>query len=149
MSVEDQIVLSVKNLCTSFFLREGEVKAVDGVSFSIRKGEVLAIVGESGSGKTVTALSILRLITWPPGKIIGGSVILDGENMLELPSAQMRNVRGSGVAMILQEPMSSLNPSMTVGAQIMEAVKINQGLRGDEAKKKSLEMLDIVRIPSP
>lgn len=144
-----QSILSVKDLSTSFFLRDGEVKAVDGISFHINKGEVLALVGESGSGKTVTALSILRLIVWPPGKTISGSVVLDGQNLFELPMSEMRNVRGSGIAMILQEPMSSLNPSMTIGAQIMEAVEINQGLKGQEAKQKAIEMLNVVRIPSP
>lgn len=145
----NQPILSVKNLCTSFFLREGEVKAVNEVSFSIKKGEVLALVGESGSGKTVTALSILRLVVWPPGKVTAGDVTLDGEEIFKLPLKEMRNVRGKGIAMILQEPMSSLNPSQTIGAQIQEAVEINQGLKGEEAKKKALEMLDIVRIPSP
>ena len=144
-----RVILSVKNLSTSFFLRDGEVKAVDGVSFSIKKGEVLALVGESGSGKTVTALSILRLVTWPPGKIISGDVNLDGQDVFSLSKREMRRIRGSGIAMILQEPMSSLNPSITIGAQIMEAVKINQGLKGEEAKKKAIEMLDVVRIPSP
>lgn len=149
MDNTNQPILSVKDLSTSFFLRDGEVKAVDGVSFRMNKGEVLALVGESGSGKTVTALSILRLIAWPPGKIKSGSVELDGQSLLDLSSNDMRKVRGSGIAMILQEPMSSLNPSMTIGAQIMEAVEINQGLKGDGAKKKAIEMLEMVRIPSP
>jgi len=145
----NRVILSVKNLSTSFFLRDGEVKAVDGVSFRINKGEVLALVGESGSGKTVTALSILHLIRWPPGKIISGEVILDGQDVSSLPKNELRKIRGSGIAMILQEPMSSLNPSMTIGAQIMEAVEISQGLRGEAAKKKAIEMLNVVRIPSP
>lgn len=144
-----EIILSVKNLSTSFFLREGEVKAVDGVSFSVRKGEILAIVGESGSGKTVTALSALRLIPWPPGKIKSGEVLLDGQNIFDLPMKQMRQIRGRGIAMILQEPMSSLNPSQTIGQQIQEAIEINQGLRGKAAKDKAIEMLKLVRIPSP
>ncbi len=142
-------VLSVNNLSTSFFLREGEVKAVDGVSFDIKKGEVLAILGESGSGKTVTALSLLRLISWPPGKIVSGNVNLDGEDIFALPMRKMKSVRGRGIAMILQEPMCSLNPSQTIGFQIMEAVRINQGLVGSAAKQKAIEMLNIVRIPSP
>jgi len=144
-----QPILSVKNLGTSFFLREGEVKAVDGVSFSLNKGEVLALVGESGSGKTVTALSILRLIAWPPGKIISGDVVLDGVDVFKLPMKEMRNVRGKGIAMILQEPMSSLNPSQTIGRQIQEAVEINQGLTGEAAKKAAIDMLGVVRIPAP
>ncbi|MDX9871229.1 MAG: ABC transporter ATP-binding protein [Clostridia bacterium] len=144
-----ETVLEVKNLSTSFFLREGEVKAVDDVSFHINKGEVLAILGESGSGKTVTALSLLRLISWPPGKIKAGSVNLNGQEILNLPLSKMRKLRGRGIAMILQEPMSSLNPSQTIGSQIMEAVQINQGLFGEEAQKKAVDMLNIVRIPSP
>lgn len=149
MEGTSQPILSVKNLCTSFFLREGEVKAVNDVTFHIKKGEVMALVGESGSGKTVTALSMLRLVAWPPGKVIAGDVTLDGKEIMKLPMKEMRNIRGKGIAMILQEPMSSLNPSQTIGAQIQEAVEINQGLKGEEAKKKAIEMLDIVRIPSP
>lgn len=149
MEGSNQQILKVKNLSTSFYLREGEIKAVDNVSFSINKGEVMALVGESGSGKTVTALSILRLIVWPPGKIKSGEAILDGQDIFQVPMSQMRHIRGKGIAMILQEPMSSLNPSQTVGAQIKEAVEINQGLKGEEAKKKAVEMLNTVRIPSP
>lgn len=149
MEGTEQTILSVENLCTSFFLREGEVKAVNDVSFKINKGEVLALVGESGSGKTVTALSILRLVAWPPGKVIGGKVILDGKDISDLSMREMRKIRGKGIAMILQEPMSSLNPSQTIGAQIQEAVEINQGLKGEEAKNKAIEMLNVVRIPSP
>ena len=146
---KDQVILSVKDLSTSFFLREGEVKAVDGVSFSMKKGECLALVGESGSGKTVTALSMLRLVVWPPGKIKSGEVILDGQNVFDLPMKDMRNIRGKGIAMILQEPMSSLNPSQTIGRQIQEAIEINQGIKGEEAKKAAIDMLNVVRIPSP
>lgn len=142
-------IFSVKNLCTSFYLREGEVKAVDGVSFSVNKGEVIALVGESGSGKTVTALSILKLVAWPPGKVKSGEVILDGEKISDYSIKQMKNIRGKGIAMILQEPMSSLNPSQTIGHQIKEALVINQGLKGEAAKKKAVEMLNTVRIPSP
>ena len=142
-------ILKVEGLSTSFFLREGEVKAVDNVSFSIKKGEVLALVGESGSGKTVACLSMLQLIRWPPGKIKSGKVILDGEDLLELSPKEMTNVRGRGIAMILQEPMSSLNPSQTIGRQIQEALEITQGLRGEEAKRQAIEMLKLVRIPSP
>lgn len=149
MNDAEKVVLSVKDLSTTFYLREGKVKAVDGVSFSVRKGEVLAIVGESGSGKTVTALSILRLIGWPPGKIDSGSVTLDGQNIFDIPMSNMRSVRGSGISMILQEPMSSLNPSQTIGQQIQEAIEINQKIHGKEAKNKAIEMLNLVRIPSP
>lgn len=149
MEGSNQPILTVNNLSTSFFLREGEVKAVDGVTFHMNKGEVLALVGESGSGKTVTALSLLRLVAWPPGKIVSGDVTLDGQDIFALPMKEMRNIRGKGIAMILQEPMSSLNPSQTVGSQIQEAIEINQGLKGEEAKKKAIEMLNVVRIPSP
>ena len=144
-----QEILKVKDLSTSFFLREGEIKAVDDVSFSVKKGEVLALVGESGSGKTVACFSLLRLIRWPPGKIVSGEVVLDGRNLFDVPQREMRKIRGSGIAMILQEPMSSLNPSQTIGRQIQEAVEINQGLHGEAAKKKAIEMLSVVRIPSP
>lgn len=142
-------ILKVEGLSTSFFLREGEVKAVDDVSFSIKKGEVLALVGESGSGKTVACYSMLRLIRWPPGKIKAGKVILDGQNLFDLPAGEMKEIRGKGIAMILQEPMSSLNPSQTIGHQIQEAIEINQGIKGAEAKKKAIEMLGVVRIPAP
>lgn len=142
-------ILKVENLSTSFFLREGEIKAVDDVSFTVKKGEVLALVGESGSGKTVTCLSLLRLIRWPPGKIKSGKVTLDGQSLFDLPMKEMKSIRGKGIAMILQEPMSSLNPSQTIGRQIQEAIEINQHLHGEEAKKKAIEMLSLVRIPSP
>ncbi len=144
-----QDILKVNGLSTSFLLREGEIKAVDNVSFSLKKGEVLALVGESGSGKTVACLSLLRLIRWPPGKIKSGEVILDGQNLFDIPLKDMHKIRGLGIAMILQEPMSSLNPSIIIGRQIQEAVELNQGLSGEEAKKKAIEMLELVRIPSP
>ncbi|QNB48053.1 ATP-binding cassette domain-containing protein [Thermanaerosceptrum fracticalcis] len=149
-AAEDKnIILKVQNLSTHFFTREGEVKAVDGVTFRVEKGETLAIVGESGSGKTVTALSMLRLLKSPPGKIISGEVLLNGKDILKMKNHELQKVRGSGIAMVLQEPMSSLNPSHTIGQQIMEAVEINQGLKGEVARKKALEMLELVRIPAP
>lgn len=143
------LVLQVRGLTTHFFTRDGEVKAVDDVSFRVKKGEILAIVGESGSGKTVTALSMLKLIKSPPGRILSGSVYLNGKDILKMPDSEIRKIRGSGIAMILQEPMSSLNPSQTIGEQIMEAVQINQLLKGNAAKEKAIEMLNLVRIPAP
>lgn len=146
---KSETLLQVDKLSTSFYLREGEAKALDNVSFSIKKGEVMALVGESGSGKTVAALSILKLVAWPPGKIKSGSVYLNGNKISDYSVKEMQKIRGKGISMILQEPMSSLNPSMKIGDQIKEAIIINQGLKGDEAKKKAIEMLNVVRIPSP
>lgn len=142
-------ILRVKDLSTSFFLRDGEVKALQGMTFSMNKGEILALVGESGSGKSVAALSILKLIAWPPGKIVSGEVYLDDERISDYSIKQIKQVRGKGIAMILQEPMSSLNPSQKIGDQIKEALMINQGLSSGEASKQAVEMLEMVRIPSP
>ncbi len=143
------VVLSVKNLTTHFFTREGEVHAVDGVNFRVEKGETLAILGESGSGKSVAAFSLLKLVKTPPGKILAGEVFLEGKDVLKMSAGELRKVRGSGIALILQEPMSSLNPSISIGKQITEAIEINQGLGPEEAKQKAIEMLKLVRIPSP
>ncbi|MDN5313137.1 MAG: peptide/nickel transport system ATP-binding protein [Thermoanaerobacteraceae bacterium] len=145
---ERDTVLSVKNLVTHFFIREGEVHAVDGVNLHVEKGETLAIVGESGCGKSVTALSMLRLIASPPGKVLSGNVIFQGQDLLHMKQSHLRKIRGKGIALILQEPMSSLNPSWTIGRQIMEAIELNQGVKGKEAKDKAIEMLKLVRIPA-
>lgn len=142
------IVLSVHNLATHFFIKGKISKVLDGVDFYLEKGETLALMGESGSGKTVSALSILKLIT-PPGKIVSGEVIFNGKDILKMNQSQIRKIRGKGIALISQEPMSSLNPSMTIGRQIMEAIEINQGFKGKEARNKVLEILQLVRIPSP
>ncbi|GLO67757.1 ABC transporter ATP-binding protein [Oceanobacillus kimchii] len=141
-------ILEINELQTSFFTKDLEVKAVDGVSFSIPKGKVLGVVGESGSGKSITSLSILRLIE-EPGRIKGGEIKFKGENLLDKSEAQMRKIRGNEISMIFQEPMTSLNPTFTVGQQIGEAYKIHQGLNKKEAKKRSIEMLKLVGIPSP
>lgn len=141
-------ILEIKELQTSFFTKELEVKAVDGVSFTIPKGKILGVVGESGSGKSITALSILRLIE-DPGKIVGGEIRFKGENILNKSEAEMRNIRGNEISMIFQEPMTSLNPTFTVGQQIGEAYKIHQGLNKKQATEKSIEMLKLVGIPSP
>jgi len=142
-------ILEVEGLQTYFFTRAGVVKAVDDVSFYLNKGETLGIVGESGCGKSITALSITRLVPDPPGKIIGGSVILDGRNLLGLSEAEMRKVRGNEISMIFQEPMTSLNPVLTIGQQIGEALILHQGMNKAEALARSIEMLALVRIPEP
>ncbi|MFD1336474.1 ABC transporter ATP-binding protein [Oceanobacillus iheyensis] len=141
-------ILEINELQTSFFTKDLEVKAVDGVSFSIPRGKVLGVVGESGSGKSITSLSILRLIE-EPGKIKGGEIKFKGENLLNKSESQMRKIRGNEISMIFQEPMTSLNPTFTVGQQIGEAYKIHQGLNKKEAKQRSIEMLKLVGIPSP
>jgi peptide/nickel transport system ATP-binding protein len=142
-------ILEVEGLRTYFFTRAGVVKAVDDVSFCLNKRETLGIVGESGCGKSITALSITRLVPDPPGKIISGSVKLDGRNLLDLSEAEMRNVRGNEVSMIFQEPMTSLNPVLTIGYQISEALILHQGMTKAQAMTRSIEMLQLVRIPEP
>ncbi|MCK4597612.1 ABC transporter ATP-binding protein, partial [bacterium] len=142
-------LLEVKDLKTYFFLDEGVAKAVDGVSFHVNKGETLGLVGESGCGKSVSALSIMRLIPDPPGKIVGGQIILGGKNVLELEDKQVRDIRGNEVSMIFQEPMTSLNPVFTCGSQIEEAVILHQKVSKKEARQKAIEMLGLVGIPAP
>ncbi len=142
-------VLEVEGLSTVFFTRQGLVRAVDGVSFTVDRGEVLAIVGESGCGKSITALSLMRLVPQPPGRIAGGTVRLEGRDLLALDEEAMRGVRGNAISMIFQEPMTSLNPVMTVGDQIAETLTIHQGLSGRAAFDRAVEMLQLVRIPEP
>ncbi|MFB9266308.1 ABC transporter ATP-binding protein [Bradyrhizobium erythrophlei] len=142
-------VLDVKNLQTVFFTNSGLFRAVDDVSFSLRRGETLAIVGESGCGKSVTALSIMRLVPDPPGRIVGGSVTLEGTDLLALDEAKMRGIRGNRISMIFQEPMTSLNPVMRIGDQIIEAVRLHQKVSHKDAWKQAVEMLRLVRIPEP
>ncbi|WP_017729651.1 ABC transporter ATP-binding protein [Halalkalibacterium ligniniphilum] len=144
----NETLLEVRDLRTSFFTDALEVKAVDGVTFSVPKGKTLGIVGESGSGKSITSLSILRLIQ-EPGKIIGGEMIFKGENLVDKSEAKMRKIRGNEISMIFQEPMTSLNPTYTVGQQISESFKIHEGLGKKEALNRSIEMLKLVGIPSP
>src|SRR5690625_2462137 len=141
-------VLEINELRTSFFTKDLEVKAVDGVTYALPKGKTLGVVGESGSGKSITALSILQLLE-EPGEIVGGEIKFKGENLLEKTEAQMRKVRGNEISMIFQEPMTSLNPTFTVGQQINEAYKVHQGLGKKEARQRSIEMLKLVGIPSP
>jgi len=142
-------VLSVVGLRTYFFTRVGIIKAVDDLSFTLRPRETLAIVGESGCGKSITALSVLRLIPDPPGRIVSGSIELDGRDLTQLDEAQMRAVRGNDISMIFQEPMTSLNPVLTIGAQISETVELHQDLSKSAAWEKAVEMLRRVRIPEP
>jgi oligopeptide/dipeptide ABC transporter ATP-binding protein len=140
-------LLQVDDLKTHFFTRHGVTKAVDGVSFTLHAGETLALVGESGSGKSVTCLSLVRLVPEPAGRIVGGRVLLDGEDLLAKTPAEMRRVRGKQIAMVLQDPMTSLNPGLTIGTQIGEVVRRHQGLRGGALRARVLEALSRLRIP--
>ncbi|HEV8108909.1 MAG TPA: ABC transporter ATP-binding protein [Burkholderiales bacterium] len=142
-------MLVAENLQTRFYTRAGVVKAVDGVSFALGRGETLAIVGESGCGKSVTALSLMRLVTDPPGRIVGGSVRLEGTELLALDEAAMRRVRGKLISMIFQEPMTSLNPVMTIGRQIGESLVLHEGLSRRAALGRAIELLQLVGIPEP
>jgi peptide/nickel transport system ATP-binding protein len=145
----DETVLDVRNLQTVFFTNSGLFRAVDDVSFSVRRGETLAIVGESGCGKSVSALSIMRLVPDPPGRIVGGSVNLEGVDLLKLSDAEMRGIRGNRMSMIFQEPMTSLNPVMRIGDQITEVVQLHQTMSNKQAWAKAVDMLRLVRIPEP
>src|SRR6185437_7159315 len=142
-------VLDVAGLRTELSVGHGVIKAVDGMSFALERGETLAIVGESGCGKSMTALSLMRLVPEPPGKIVGGSVKLDGRDLLQVDEAAMRAVRGNDISMIFQEPMTSLNPVLTIGSQISEAVRLHQDLSRSAALDKAVDMLRLVRIPEP
>jgi len=139
-------LLEIRELKTHFFTRDGVVRAVDGVSCRLDPGETLAVVGESGCGKSVTALSILRLIASPPGRIVGGEVLFNGRNLLELPDAEMRRIRGNEISMIFQEPMTSLNPVLTIGRQIAETLVLHQGMDRKHAAERAVEMLQLVKI---
>src|SRR3954469_14076298 len=143
---EAHVILEVENLQTHFFTRDGVVRAVDGLSYHLAKGETLGVVGESGCGKSITALSILRLVP-APGRIVGVATRYEGRDLLELSEAEMRELRGNRISMIFQEPMTSLNPVLTIGRQIAETVKLHQGLSGDAAKERAVEMLGLVHIP--
>ncbi len=142
-------VLEVSGLSTVFHTRTGLVRAVQDVSFSVEAGQTLAVVGESGCGKTIMALSLMRLIPTPPGEITGGTVRLAGTDLLALDEASMRRMRGSEIAMIFQEPMTALNPLMTVGRQIAEMVSLHDNVSGRTARTRAVEMLHQVKIPEP
>jgi oligopeptide/dipeptide ABC transporter ATP-binding protein len=145
---ESSPLLVVEDLRTYFFTRRGVVKAVDGVSFRLHAGETLALVGESGSGKSVTCLSLVRMVPEPAGRIVGGRVVFEGEDLLRKSAAEMRWVRGKQIAMVLQDPMTSLNPALTIGTQVAEVVRLHQGLRGLALRERILEALRRLRIPA-
>lgn len=148
-AASEEVVLDVKDLQTHFTTRWGVVKAVDGVTYHVKRGETLGIVGESGSGKSVTALSLMRLVPSPPGKIVGGEVVLGGRNLLELSESQMTLVRGGEISIILQDPMQALNPVFSIENQVGEAIKIHQKLKGQALWDKVVDSLRKVRIPAP
>ncbi|MBX6369975.1 MAG: ABC transporter ATP-binding protein [Rhodospirillales bacterium] len=142
-------LLEIEDLRTHFFTRDGVVRAVDGVSLHVDEGETLAIVGESGCGKSITSLSILRLVPSPPGRIVSGSIRFAGRDLLALSEAEMRKIRGNEISMIFQEPMTSLNPVLTIGRQIGETLRLHQGLDRKAALARAVEMLRLVHIPEP
>ncbi len=144
-----EAILRVKNLCVDFHLDNRIIPAVDGVSFSLAKGETLGLVGESGCGKSVTALTIMRLLQMPPAKIRNGEIYFKGQNLLNMTDEEMRQIRGKNIAMIFQEPMTSLNPVFTIGRQISEVLIQHQNMPKKDALEKSIEMLKLVRIPEP
>ena len=142
-------LLQVEGLCSSFFTRRGVAKAVDGVTFHVNEGETFGIVGESGSGKSVTGLSIMRLLPEPAGRIVAGKIILDGVNLLELSDKEMRGYRGKVISMILQDPMTSLNPVFTVGDQIAEVIRLHQNIPKEKVRDEVISALRLLNIPAP
>ncbi len=142
-------LLEVKNLETQFFTVDGVVKAVDGVSFDVEEGEILGIVGESGCGKSVSALSVMRLVADPPGKIVGGEVIFEGEDLLSIDDSEMRHIRGNRISMVFQEPMTSLNPVLTIGRQLTETLELHLRMSRSQARERASELLATVGIPDP
>jgi oligopeptide transport system ATP-binding protein len=140
-------LLEVRNLKTQFFTQDGVVHAVNGISYTVDAGETVAIVGESGSGKSVGVMSLIRLIPQPPGKIVDGEVLFDGQDLLKLSEDQLREVRGNRIAMIFQDPMTSLNPVLTVGRQITEALELHLNMNREQSRKRAIELLELVGIP--
>src|SRR5512140_1922812 len=141
-------LLEVKDLRTYFYTQEGTVKSVDGVSYTVEEGETLGLVGESGCGKSVSALSILRLIPQPPGKIVSGEILFQGRDILKLDEDEIRKVRGNRIAMVFQEPMTSLNPVLTIGRQLTEALELHLKMDRSAANKRAAELLEMVGIPA-
>ncbi|GIS94269.1 MAG: ABC transporter ATP-binding protein [Chloroflexota bacterium] len=146
--IDTEVVLSVEDLRTHFTTRWGTVKAVDGISFDLRKGETLGIVGESGCGKSVTMLSLMRLIPVPPGQIVSGKIVLDGEDIVPISEQEMAEIRGSKIALIIQDPMTSLNPVFSIGNQVEEAIEIHQDIPKQSIMDRALEVLRKVNIPA-
>src|SRR5947207_4418126 len=141
-------LIEVRNLKVQFKTQDGVVNAVNDVTFHLERGETLGIVGESGSGKSVTAMSLMRLIPNPPGKIVSGTITFDGENLLDYSEEEMRHIRGNRIAMIFQDPMTSLNPVLTIGRQITESLELHMKLTGREAETRAIELLNMVGMPS-
>ena len=139
-------LLEISNLTTHFFTQDGVVKAVDGIDYDLEEGEVLGVVGESGCGKSVHALSIMRLVPSPPGRTIAGEVVFEGEDLLKMDDAEMRNIRGNRIAMVFQEPMTSLNPVLTIGRQLTETLELHQKMNKQQAKSRAAELLQTVGI---
>jgi oligopeptide transport system ATP-binding protein len=139
-------VLEVKDLQTHFFTRDGVVKAVDGITYHVDEGEVVGIVGESGCGKSVSALSVMRLVADPPGKIVGGEIYFEGEDILAVDDSEMRNIRGNRIGMVFQEPMTSLNPVLTIGRQLTETLELHQNMDREQAEERAAELLGLVGI---
>ncbi len=149
MTKSQEVLLKVQDLTVEFQTDEGTIRAIDGVNLEISRGKTLGVVGESGCGKSVTALSMMRLIASPPGRYASGQILYEGQDLLALPEAKMRALRGNRISMIFQEPMTSLNPVFTVGDQIAEAIRLHQNLGKKEAWQKAIDMLDLVGIPAP
>jgi oligopeptide transport system ATP-binding protein len=141
-------VLEVSGLKTQFFTQDGVVKAVNGISYELNEGETLGIVGESGCGKSVSVMSLMRLIPMPPGRIVGGEAIFENQNLMEIDDEEMRSVRGNKIAMIFQDPMTSLNPVLTIGRQVSEALELHLGMSKSEGRQRTIELLEMVGIPS-
>jgi oligopeptide transport system ATP-binding protein len=148
MATTSEPLLAVSNLKTQFFTQDGVVKAVNGVSFRLMPGETLGIVGESGCGKSITAMSIMRLIPTPPGKIVDGQVVFQGKDILKMSDEQIRSIRGNDIAMIFQDPMTSLNPVLTINRQISESLELHKGMSKSESRARAIELLKMVGIPN-
>jgi len=146
-TVDDEKVLEVKDLRTYFYTEDGEVRAVDGLRYNVKKGESVGLVGESACGKSVSALSIMRLIPYPPGVIVGGEIIFKGQDLLQVSESEMRHIRGNRIAMIFQEPMTSLNPVLTISRQLSEALELHRGMDKKTAAGEALKLLQLVGLP--